>query len=59
LAVRHYNFNLNDIGNIIINGFKSTFVNYKDKKNMLTKVLKELRAFGYDAEYLNSSTEVS
>ncbi len=59
IIAEHFDFDLNDIGNIIINGFKSSFISYADKKQLLMKTLEELRDFGYDSDYLKSSTETS
>ncbi len=59
IVADQFQFDLNDIGNIIINGFKSAFISYAEKKHMLEDILAELRDFGYDSDYLRSSTETS
>ena len=59
LTVKHFDFDLNDIGNIIINGFKSSFMSYADKKKILHDVLIELNGFGYDSDYLKNSTQIT
>ncbi|MFP4459427.1 MAG: adenosine deaminase [Candidatus Zixiibacteriota bacterium] len=58
LAAKYFDFDLTDIGNIIINGFKSAFINYADKKQILGNALKELRELGYDSDYLKYSSQV-
>ncbi|MEA2104504.1 MAG: adenosine deaminase [Candidatus Cloacimonadota bacterium] len=42
LAVEHYNFDYPKIKNLIINGFKSSFLPYREKALMLKEVLTEL-----------------
>ncbi|MBL7108166.1 MAG: adenosine deaminase [Candidatus Cloacimonetes bacterium] len=42
LAVKEFNFKYKDIKNLIINGFKSGFLPYREKSIMLNQVLKEM-----------------
>lgn len=45
LAIKYGNFNMDDLKDIIISGFKSAFLPMREKKNMLDGVLKELQKF--------------
>jgi adenosine deaminase len=42
LAVEHYGFDYPKIKNLIINGFKSSFLPYREKSIMLREILKEM-----------------
>lgn len=44
-ACREFNLSRNELSNIILYGFKSTFQSYKAKANMINEVLKPLRDF--------------
>jgi len=43
LAVKHLNFTLEEIKDLIIFGFKSTFLPYTDKVKLLHQVINELK----------------
>ncbi len=45
LAHAHYGFGLDDIKTIIISGFKSAFLPYREKADVLKEINKELEAF--------------
>ncbi len=45
LCHKYYGFNLDDIKEVIIDGFKSAFLPYREKADLLLKVTKELEAF--------------
>jgi adenosine deaminase len=45
LAHQRYGFGLDDLKTIIISGFKSAFLPYREKADLLKKVTKELEAF--------------
>lgn len=42
LTIEHFNFNYKQIKNLIINGFKSSFLPYREKTIMLNTILEEL-----------------
>ncbi len=42
LAIEHFGFDYEKIKNLIINGFKSSFLPYREKSKMLKNVLKEM-----------------
>jgi adenosine deaminase len=45
LAHQHYGFTLDDIKEIIISGFKSAFLPYREKADVLKEINKELESF--------------
>jgi adenosine deaminase len=45
LAHQHYGFTLDDLKEIIISGFKSAFLPYREKADVLKEINKELEAF--------------
>ena len=50
LAHLHYGFSLEDIKTIIISGFKSAFLPYREKADVLKEINKELETFQVPAE---------
>ncbi len=45
LAHQHYSFDLDDLKELIVDGFKSAFLPYREKADLLRKVTKELEGF--------------
>jgi adenosine deaminase len=45
LCHQHYGFRLSDIKELIVSGFKSAFLPYREKADLLKKVTRELEAF--------------
>ncbi|MCC7431551.1 adenosine deaminase [bacterium] len=48
IAHKNFNFDLKDIKLLILNGFKSVFLPYKDKVDLLDKVIHELKKYSPD-----------
>ncbi len=53
LAAKTFDFNFDDVCNIIINGFKSAFLPYRERVVLLSEALAELQTFGYDSSRNN------
>ncbi|MCB0832812.1 MAG: adenosine deaminase [Bacteroidetes bacterium] len=51
LAAKTCNFSFDDVCNIIINGFKSAFLPYRERTNLLNEALAELQKYGYQSTY--------
>jgi len=47
MAAETFNFTFDDICNLIINGFKSAFLPYRDRAVLLDSALDELKSFGF------------
>jgi adenosine deaminase len=45
LAHKYYGFNIDDFKEIIINGFKSSFLPYRERKIMIQEVIDELEEY--------------
>lgn len=62
LAAKYCNFDLLDIRNILLNGFKSAFVNYHDRKILIKNAIDEIDTLIADAakeeEYSSSDIEL-
>ncbi len=54
LAAKTFKFTFDDICNIIINGFKSTFLPYRDRVVLLNQALAELHHFGFGSNYMDT-----
>jgi adenosine deaminase len=50
LCHQHYRFTLEDLKELIVSGFKSAFLPYREKADLLKKVTKELEKFQLPAE---------
>jgi len=46
IAIENYNFTIDEIKTLIINGFKSAFLPYNEKKDLLKKINFELNKKG-------------
>lgn len=53
LAAKTFNFTFDDICNIIINGFKSAFLPYRDRVVLLNDALAELQSYGFESTYID------
>lgn len=54
LAAQTFGFTFDDLCGILINGFKSAFLPYRDRAVLLSSVLEELKGFGYESSYMDS-----
>ncbi|MBX7150052.1 adenosine deaminase [bacterium] len=59
LAAKTFDFAFDDICNIIINGFKSAFMPYRDRVVLLNAALEELQKFGFDSGYFDNKAAAS
>lgn len=59
LAAKTFDFAFDDICNIIINGFKSAFLPYRDRVVLLNAALEELQKFGFDSGYFDNKAAAS
>lgn len=48
IAIREFDFTANELKNVIINGFKSAFLSFHDKKKLLKEVVAELSSHGLE-----------
>ncbi|MBN2829581.1 MAG: adenosine deaminase, partial [Candidatus Cloacimonetes bacterium] len=56
IAIEQLGFNYQDIKNIIINGYKSAFIHYKERVNLLNSALKEMKEL--EAEHMQETLDV-
>jgi adenosine deaminase len=56
IAIEELGFDYKDIKNIIINGYKSAFVHYKERVNLLNSALKEMKEL--EEKNMQESAEV-
>jgi adenosine deaminase len=54
LAAKTFNFTFDDVCNIIINGFKSAFLPYRERVVLLNEAIAELQEFGYESSYIDN-----
>ncbi len=47
IAIERYGFRKDDVREVVLNGFKSAFLPYHEKKRMIKSVLDELEALGF------------
>jgi adenosine deaminase len=57
LAHRHLSFTLNDLKTVITAGFKSAFMPFSEKQQLLRRVTRELARFGDDGVILEEASE--
>lgn len=54
LAARTFSLTFDDVCNLIINGFKSTFLPYRERVVLLNEAIEELQEFGFSSNYFQS-----
>jgi adenosine deaminase len=59
MAAQTFDFSFDDICNLIINGFKSAFLPYRERAVLLNTALDELKAFGFESTYMDSKAATS
>ncbi len=59
LAAKTFDFNFDDVCNIIINGFKSAFLPYRERVVLLSEAIAELQTIGYDSSYIDNKAETT
>lgn len=53
LAAKTFKFTFDDICNLIVNGFKSAFLPYRERVVLLNQALQELHQFGFGSNYFD------
>jgi len=59
LAAKTFGFTFDDVCNLIINGFKSTFLPYRERVVLLNSAIAELQKFGFESTYIDAKAASS
>ncbi|HNB10744.1 MAG TPA: adenosine deaminase, partial [bacterium] len=58
-AAKTFDLSFDDVCNIIINGFKSTFLPYRERVVLLNDALAELQSFEFESSYIKDKAQAN